>query len=141
MARGAVRASVTGRTRPSVWAAAIAVVLAAAAGLWLALDPDFYQGATSAVSSSGVVTTTSSSASLIEANGWWVAGLLCVPVALAAFGMYCAVWGRRVLLWAAGLVLIGFVVVSGFTIGMWYAPAALALLVAAGLSRGPAPRR
>lgn len=122
-----------------MWAAAIAVVLSVAAGLWLALDPDFYQGASTAVSSSGVVTTTSTGASLVQENGVWVVGLLCVPVALTAFGLYCAVGGRRVLLWAGGLVLIGFVVVSGFSIGMWYAPAALALLVASGLSRGPAP--
>jgi hypothetical protein len=132
---------VTRRNRPSVWAAAVAVVLAVAAGLWLALDPDFYQGVTSAVSSSGVVTVSHTSASLIEENGWWVVGLLCVPVALAGVGLYCALRERRVFLWAAGLVLLGFVVVSGFTIGMWYVPAALALLVASGLSRGPAPRR
>ena len=130
---------VIGRSRAAVWAAATAVVLAAAAGLWLALDPDFYRGATSAVTSTGGVTMTETSASLIEENGWWVVGLLCVPVALAVFGLYCAVRRRRVLLWAAGLVVLGFVVISGFTIGMWYLPAALALLVAAGLSRGPAP--
>ena len=126
------------RAGVSTWAAAVGLVLAVAAGVWLAAAPDFYQGSSTAVSSSGVVTTTSSSASLIEENGVWVVGLLCVPVALAALGLYCAIRGRRVLLWVSGLLLIGFVVVSGFTIGMWYAPAALALLIASGLSRGPA---
>jgi hypothetical protein len=113
-------------------------MLAVAAGIWLAVDPDFYQGATSAVSSSGIATSVATSASLIEENGTWVIGLLCVPVALAAFGLFCALRGRRVLLWVSGLLLIAFVVVSGFSIGMWYAPAALALLIASGLSRGPA---
>lgn len=128
-------------SRVSTWAAAVGLALTVVAGLWLALDPDFYQGATSAVSSSGVVTTTADSSSLIEENGGWVVGLLCVPVALAVLGLYCAVRGHRVLLWGSGLLLIGFVVVSGFTVGMWYAPAALALLVAAGLSRDPAALR
>jgi hypothetical protein len=127
------------RTSTSVWAAAVGLVLAVAAGVWLAADPDFSQGASSAVSSSGVVTHTVENASLIEENGVWVVGLLCIPVALAALGLYCSVSGRRVLLWVSGLLLIGFVVVSGFTIGMWYVPAALALLIASGLSRGPAP--
>jgi hypothetical protein len=127
------------RTNVSAWAAAVGLVLAVTAGLWLALYPDFYQGASSAVSSSGVVTITRTSASLIEENGVWVVGLLCIPVALTALALCFAVRRRRVLLWACGLVLLGFVVVSGFTIGMWYVPAALAVLIASGLSRGPAP--
>jgi hypothetical protein len=127
------------RAGVSTWAAAGGLVLAVAAGVWLAGDPDFYQGASSSVSSSGVVTNTVESASLIEENGLWVVGLLCIPVALAALGLYCSVSGRRVLLWVSGLLLIGFVVFSGFTIGMWYTPAALAVLIASGLSRDPAP--
>lgn len=127
------------RDDASTWAAAAALVLAVAAGLWLALYPDLYRGASTSVSSSGVVTTTRESASLIEENGAWVVGLLCVPVALAAAGLYCAVRRRRVLLWTCGLALIGFVVASGSSIGLWYAPAALAVLVASGLCRGPQP--
>jgi len=127
------------RANVSAWAAAVGLVLAIAAGVWLGLAPDFYQGASSSVSSSGVVTTTQTSASLVEENGVWVIGLLCVPVALTALALYCAVRRRRVLLWVSGLVLLGFVVVSGFTIGMWYVPAALAVLIASGLSRGSAP--
>jgi hypothetical protein len=127
------------RTNVSAWAAAVGLVLAIAAGVWLAAYPDFYQGASSSVSSSGVVTTTQTSASLVEENGVWVIGLLCVPVALTALALYFAVRRRRVLLWLSGLVLLGFVVVSGFTIGMWYVPAALAVLIASGLSRGSAP--
>ncbi len=126
------------RDRVATWAAAAALMLAVAAGIWLAADPDFYSGESLMVSSSGAQTTVQTNASLIEENGAWVVGLLCVPVALAALGLYCSLRGRRVLLWISGLVLIGFVVVSGFTIGMWYAPAALALLIASGLSRGPA---
>jgi len=118
----------------------VGLALAVAAGAWLALDPGFYRGASTAVSSSGVQTTVATGASLIEENGGRVVGLLCVPVALAALGLYSAVRQRRVLLWASGLVLIGCVVVSGFTIGMFYVPAALALLVASGLARAPAPR-
>jgi hypothetical protein len=128
------------RTRASVWAALAGVVLAVAAGIWLAVDPSFYQGVSTTTSASGVVTTVSSGASLIAENGAWVIGVLCVPVALAAFGLYCAVARRRVLLWAAGLVLLGFVLLSGFTIGLFYVPAAVLVLIAAGLSPRPAPR-
>ena len=114
------------------------LALAVAAGVWLALDPHVYHGVSAAVLASGQVTTARTSASLIEENGAWVIGLLCIPVALAALCLFCALRQRRVLLWVGGLTLIGFVVVSGFTIGMFYAPAALAELVASGLSRGPA---
>ncbi len=127
------------RADVSMWAAAAGLVLAVAAGVWLAVDPGLYQGVSTSVSSSGVVTTTAESASLVEKNGVWVVGLLCLPVALAGFGLYCAVRRRRVLLWVSGLLLIGFVVASGFAIGLWYAPAALALLVASGLCRGLGP--
>jgi glucan phosphoethanolaminetransferase (alkaline phosphatase superfamily) len=120
----------------SSWAAAAGLVLAVAASAWLAFDPGFYQGVSTSVSSSGAVTTIAESSTLIEQNGVWILGLLGVPVALAGFGLYCAVRRHRVLLWVSGLVLIGFVAVSGFTIGLFYAPAALALLVASGLCRG-----
>ena len=127
------------RGRACVWAAAVGLVLAVAAGVWLAVDPGFYRGESVTASSAGAPTTVTTSASLIEENGAWVIGLLCVPVVAAGAGLYFAVCRRRALLWAVGLVLLGFVVLSGFTIGLFSVPAALAVLIAAGLSRGPAP--
>lgn len=123
------------RTMPaSGWLAAIAVVLAAAAGLFLALYP-MYQGVSESASSGGSVTGSSDSATLIAENGSWVILLLCVPVALAALGLVGALRGPRAVMWAAALILIGIVFLGGFSIGLFYAPAALALVAAAGLTQ------
>lgn len=118
----------------SGWLAVIAVVLAAAAGLFLALYP-VYQGVSESVSSSGAVTSSTDSATLVAENGSWVILVLCVPVALAALGLMGAVRERRTATWAAALTLLGFVILGGFSIGLFYAPAALALLAAAGMTR------
>jgi hypothetical protein len=118
----------------SGWAALAAVILATAAGLFLALYP-VYQGVSESVSSSGAVTSSTDSATLIAENGAWVILLLCVPVALAVVGLMGAVRGPRALVWAPAVVLLVFVLLAGFSIGLFYAPAALALLAAAGLTQ------
>ena len=79
-------------------------------------------------------------ATLVGENGTWVILLLCVPVALSALGLGASLRGRRVLLWVSAVVLLGFVVLGGFSIGLFYVPAALALLVAAGLTEARGPR-
>jgi hypothetical protein len=116
------------------WAALAALTLAAAAGLFLTLYP-VYQGVSESVSSSGTVTSSGDSATLIAENGAWVILPLCVPVALAVSGLLGAVRGRRRVVWVSAAVLLGFVVLAGFSIGLFYAPAALALLAAAGLTQ------
>jgi hypothetical protein len=110
-----------------------AVILAAAAGLFLALYP-VYQGVSESVSPTGAVTSSSDGTTLIDENGAWVIPLLCVPLVLAVLGLWGATGGRRALVWVPAAVLLGFVVVGGFSIGLFYGPAALALLVAAGLT-------
>jgi hypothetical protein len=122
------------RTMPRAgWAALAAVLLAVGVGLWLAFSPS-YQGTSETVSSSGAVTSTSGSATLIAVNGSWVIFLLCVPVILAALGLLGAVRGQRVLVWVSTAVLLGFVVLGGFSIGLFYFPSALALLLAGALT-------
>ena len=121
------------------WVALAAVALAVAAGLGLAFYP-VYQGESETVSSSGVVTSSSDSATLIDENGPWVAFLLCVPVVLAALGLWVALRGQRTLAWIFAGVLLGFCVLGGFSIGLFYLPAALSLLLAAGLTEGRAGR-
>ena len=116
-----------------------AVALAVAAGLGLAFYP-VYQGESESASSSGVVTSSSDRATLIEENGPWVAFLLCVPIVLAALGLWVALRGHRTLAWTFAGVLLGFCVLGGFSIGLFYLPAALALLLAAGLTEGKAGR-
>jgi hypothetical protein len=121
-------------TAPAVWVALAALALALAAGLWLAFDPYSYSGASGSATSSGVTTEQTGHASLIEENGSWVIGLFAVPVALTGVGVLGAARKHRILAWSAAWVLLAFSLVTGFSIGLFYAPAAVALLVAAALS-------
>ena len=78
-----------------------------------------------------------SSATAIEVNGLHVILLLLVPILLTAITLLAlrltaksqAV--RTVLLWSPAVVLLGFCFVAIASIGMFYLPTALALLVAA----------
>ena len=128
-----------GRLAPTVWVALAALLLAAAAGLWLAFYPSFYQGVSVTASSSGEAVRRTQ-ASLLAENGMWALGLLAVPVALTGLGVFGAARSFRFLLWSVAVVLLVFSVISAMTIGLLYLPAAIALLVAAALcnsSRAP----
>jgi hypothetical protein len=123
----------------AAWVALAGVLLALAAGLLLAFYP-VYQGESVTSSSSGVVTRSSDSATLIEENGSWAVFLLCVPGVLAALGLWGALRGGRRLVWVFAGVLLAFVLLASLSIGLFYFPAALALLLAAGLTgRGRDP--
>ena len=81
-------------------------------------------------------------ATLLEVNGPGVLGPLAAPVALAALPV-AANWTAlrtptRVL---AAVLLTGFALVAGFSIGLLYLPAAGALLAAILWSAVPAPVR
>ena len=77
------------------------------------------------------------SATAIEANGLHVILLLLAPILLTGIALLAlrltaksqAV--RKVLLWSPAVVLLGFCFVAIASIGMFYLPTALALLVAA----------
>jgi hypothetical protein len=129
-----------GRLAPTVWVALAALLLAVAAGSWLAFYPGSYQGVSVTASSSGEVVQRSEQASLLAENGMWALGLLAVPVTLTGLGVFGAARSFRFLLWSVAVVLLVFSVISGMTIGLFYLPAAIALLVAAALcnsSRAP----
>ena len=130
----------------SAWAAH---ALAWAAGGWLAFAPS-YQGETQYASLPGepageIVRHTST---LIEQNGLQVVPLLLAPIVLTAIALLAlrltndrqAV--RRLLLWGPAALLLGFCVVAILSIGIFYLPAAIALLVAAiaGLGGQKGPR-
>ena len=121
------------RVTPSGWAALVALLLTIVAGLFLAFYP-VYQGVSATGSSSGVVTSSSESGTLVTENGLWALVPLCIPIVLAALGLIAVARGRRAPVWVLGGVLLGFVVLSGFTIGLFYLPAAIALLLSAGLT-------
>jgi hypothetical protein len=117
-----------------------ALLLAVASGTWLALYPAFCQGVSVTASSSGEVVQRSEQASLLTENGMWALGLLAVPLALSGLGVFGAARRFRFLLWSVAVTLLVFRLISAMTIGLFYLPAAIALLVAAALcasSRAP----
>ena len=76
-----------------------------------------------------------SSATAIEVNGLHVILLLLVPILLTAITLLGLrlqqTTMRKILLWSPAVVLLGFCFVAIASIGMFYLPTALALLVAA----------
>lgn len=74
------------------------------------------------------------------ADAFFAAWVL-VAVGLAVVGALGAWTGRTVLVWIAALLLVGLTVVGMWSLGLFFAPAALALLGAAvaSLSTGPRP--
>ncbi len=118
---------------PSAWIMLVAVFLALAAALWLALSPAAYQGVSITAGSSGGLEETTTQASLIEENGRWVIALLALPIGFALLALLGALVRRRLLVLISAIALLTFSIVAGFSIGLYFAPAAVALVVAAAL--------
>ena len=129
----------------SVMTAWVAHVLTWAAGAWLAFGPIYhgveYRGVTgrSGPSSSTLNPEewTPFTESLIEANGLGAVWIVMVPIlvtGIVGWTVYRAdirrVW-RKVMIWVLAIALFGFCVMNLLTIGIFYLPAALALLIAA----------
>ena len=126
------------RNDPTVILTGFAHAVTWVVALLLALGP-VYQG----VSKTAVWTRGAASAStrgtttLIEVNGLSVLFVLLAPVVLTALALLTVLlthagqaW-RKVLLWVLAVLLLGFCAVGIWTIGLFYAPAALALVFAA----------
>lgn len=123
------------------------LALSLGAFLWLLLWPDFYRGvevvplpalpATGGVPPPSSTIEIAKTASLLEVNGWTVAPVILLPVALSGLGLAACrrLPKTRWLLYASALALAAFCIVSGFSVGLFYAPAAVALGVAALLGR------
>jgi hypothetical protein len=128
------------RSRGTV-AAAIGVGVAVAATLWLVLWPCSYVGVTA--TPAGPEGTGARGervcASLIEVNGWWVLGLLSVPVILSVLGFLAARGRIRGLVWGIAVVLLAFCILGAFSVGLYYLPSVVALVVAAARMEGPPP--
>ena len=125
-------------------AAAIGVGFAVAATLWLVLWPCFYIGVTATPMGPDGTGPRGERvcASLIGVNGWWVLGLLSVPVLLSVLGFLAARGGIRALVWGVLAVLLAFCVLGAFSVGLYYLPSVVALVVAAVRmgGRGPGQR-
>ena len=84
-------------------------------------------------------------ATLIQVNGYWVLILMAVPIALSGLGVVAAIrilrnrsYGIH-LLWMAAVALAILVFIAGFSIGTFYAPSALLMLVSAVLATKATP--
>lgn len=68
---------------------------------------------------------------LIDHEGAWVAAILGIPIAIAAAPLIVPARSRRLALRIASGVCVAFVLATGFTVGLFYAPTAVLLMVAA----------
>ena len=77
------------------------------------------------------------SATLVEVNGLWVLLPLSVPILLTGSALLTLLFARKrhivrmTILWAKVVVFLGFCFLAMFSIGIFYLPAAVALLIAA----------
>mgnify|MGYP001619453091 FL=1 len=126
------------KQRLSTILSGISLALAVAASAWIALLPGYYKGvAETEKAGEAPQELTGLTASFIEMNGLRGVFTLLIPVLIALAGFLVS-WHtgrhttfRRVILWALVALLLVFCAAGGFSIGMFYLPSALALLVAA----------
>lgn len=85
-----------------------------------------------------------SSTTLIQANGFWVLGLLAIPIVLTGLVLISAIMRQperaaaarypwRLMGWVAALLLLGLSIVGSASVGLFYLPIALLTLAAAAL--------
>ena len=116
----------------ALWAAH---ALAWAAGVLFAVWP-IYRGTSATPSSGGGSdTVTYYTETLIEADGYPAVVALLIPILLTGLALVLVYatsrWRlvRKAMLWMLAVVLLGFCAVAIFSIGFFYIPAAVALLV------------
>ena len=113
------------------------LLLASAAGLGFALWPCAYRGVDAA---GGGVPERQFCASLVEANGMSVLGVLVLPVLLAGVGLVAVGSRHRGVLVVVMVALVAFCVLALASVGLFYLPAAVALVIAVvGWRQVPSP--
>ena len=123
------------RNRIARGLAGLSLLLALGAMLFLALWPNYYRGE-EVSPEGGVVARTS--ASLIEENGLDVLAVLLLPVGFCLWAFVVSLLGSRptkAVLWVMAVLLLGFSLFTSLTVGAFYFPAALALILAASLAK------
>ena len=119
--------------------AGLAHVLTWAAGLFLAFGP-VYRGVSTSVSENPggfSIESARTTETLLDVNGLSVLPLLVAPVVVTAIVVATvmttrpATPTRKVSLWVAAVLLLGFCAAGVFSIGVFYVPAAVSLMVAA----------
>lgn len=113
---------------------ALAFLWACAATIYLLVASGYEGTYTTSASTGSDAVVGHMDVSLASANGPWVVGLLVVVTLIAGlpFGVTLALPdGHRAVTWSAGLLLLGFAILSGFVIGLMYLPVAVVLLASA----------
>jgi hypothetical protein len=126
-------------TRLTRISAAVAVLLALAAGLGLALWPCAYRSSVGESGPGGALQERQVCATLVEVHGVGALVVLALPVLLAGIGLLGVLAGRRGLLATVTIALIACCGVALASVGMLYLPAAGALVVAWGSWRQARP--
>ena len=118
----------------------LALVLATAATAALLVVP-FYTGVrATAVAVPGqtappVPVVATRTATLVEVNGPGVLVVLAIPIALPVLALAAGKSRfRRATHVVGALLLVGFCLLTGFSVGLFYVPTALAMVVAAALA-------
>ena len=114
-------------TRTTRIGASCSLVLAVAAGLGLALWPCAYQ---EVEATSGGGPERQVCGSMVAVNGAGVLGVLAVPVLLAGVGLVAVTSRRRGVLVVVMVALVVFCVLALASVGVFYVPAAAALVIA-----------
>jgi hypothetical protein len=119
-------------TRVTRISATASLLLALAAGVGLALWPCAYQGVEveAQPAPGGAGQQRQLCATLIQANGVDVLGVLALPVLLAGVGLVAVRAGRRGILATVMVALVAFCLLALASVGLLYLPAAAALVIA-----------
>ena len=107
--------------------------------LFLVIGP-VYQGTSVTAVASGEIPNepTKTTATLIQVNGWGVLPILLVPVVLTGLALLTVLktdagqTRRKMRVWVLAVVLLVFCLLGSFSIGIFYLPSAL-LLVLSGI--------
>jgi hypothetical protein len=122
------------KRRGRSWALVLSFVSAVAASAYLAWAPTYVtQTSTVEITTGGQrVTASTARRTLSEVNGPTVYVAVAIPMLLAALPLLFRRPGaRRASVRASALLLLAFVLLGGFSIGMFYLPSAVAMGLAA----------
>lgn len=103
----------------------VAFVAAVVGGIVMFLVPAY-----NTVSESSDGQAVESTRTLLEVNGPWMIGVALIPVVLAGIPLLLRERARAPISITTTVLLVAFVVVSGFTIGMFFFMAAICAVVA-----------
>ena len=129
------------QVEPAIWWAAAGFLLALAASLVMLLAPLGTQEEATSIPSSPSSGQTKPAEprvthpNLLETEGWSVALPLSVPVFMSGGGLIAARRGIRGVLVVSAVLLGAFVALGALSVGIYYLPAEVAMIVAIGKER------